>query len=178
MCHLITNDTIRYRIFQQTPRIIAEKSEGGSVRTAQTVTALGGGVHRVMCIRKNKTESKGLGCPGALNPGLRQNSAGILASTAQTVTAHGGGVRRAVCIRKNKTESKGLGCPGALNPGLRRGSAGMFASTAQTVTDHGGGVRRAMCIRKNKTGSDGPCFIFGGDEGARTHDLTDVNRAL
>ena len=26
MCHLITNDTIRYRIFQQTPRIIAEKS--------------------------------------------------------------------------------------------------------------------------------------------------------
>ena len=29
--------------------------------TAQPVTALGGGVHRVMCIRKNKTESKELG---------------------------------------------------------------------------------------------------------------------
>ena len=32
--------------------------------------------------------------------------------------------------------------------------------------------------RKNKTEPDGLCFIFGGDEGARTHDLTDVNRAL
>ena len=32
--------------------------------------------------------------------------------------------------------------------------------------------------RKNKTEPGRLGFIFGGDEGARTHDLTDVNRAL
>ena len=56
--------------------------------------------------------------------------------------------------------------------------AGVHASPAQTVTAYGGGVHRAMCIRQNKTESFGLGFIFGGDEGARTHDLTDVNRAL
>ncbi len=40
---------------------LRQSSAGVPDSTAQTVTALGGGVHRAVCIRKNKTESFGLG---------------------------------------------------------------------------------------------------------------------